>query len=233
MAKEEIADNDGQVAFTFTSDEVVALFSKLFYTNDTVTWEANRWLGHHVAKCPLDCWIYQEIIHETKPDLIIETGTAWGGSTLFLASICDMVNNGRVISIDIVDEKGLDSKWGTDGAKLPVHPRIAYLVGSSVSDEIQQKVKQNIWPDEKVMVILDSDHEVEHVLKELEIYSELVTVGNYLIVEDTNLYMADLNIFPKAAVERFLASDDRYRADPHRERFLLTFNPGGYLVRVQ
>lgn len=107
------------------------LFHKYYY--DTHVWsEGNTsWLGVPTLKCPLDLWIYQEIIYETRPDWIIECGTNLGGTSLFLSSLCDLIDHGKVITIDIADNK------------IPkTHPRIRYLIGSSTSEEIIEELKK-------------------------------------------------------------------------------------------
>jgi cephalosporin hydroxylase len=205
---------------------IVRQFHQLYYYAGERTWRNNTfWLNVPTAKCPLDLWIYQEIICETKPDLIIETGTAYGGSALFLASICDSLQQGRVITIDV---RELPDR--------PQHERIRYMVGSSVSEEIVEEVRSLIKPDERVMVILDSDHTAEHVLSELKLYSPMVTIGNYLIVEDTNTgghpVLPLWGAGPMEAVERFVGAQRDFAVDRQREKFFMTFNPKGYLRRV-
>ena len=127
-----------------------------------------------VCKCPLDLWIYQEIVFRTRPDVIVETGTFYGGSALYLASLCDLLGNGRVI-IDRHQGQGNQAE----------HPRILYLEGSSVAPEVVDRVKAEVDGAERVMVILDSDHKKDHVLGELQAYGPMVTEDCYLIVEDT------------------------------------------------
>lgn len=206
---------------------VIDHFHRLYYDSGTQTWYKNTfWLGIRTWKCPLDLWVYQEIIFELKPDIIIECGTARGGSALFLASICDSLNKGRIISIDIEDKED-----------KPQHTRITYLLGSSTSEEIVERVKSFIRSKDKVMVILDSDHHKEHVLMELKIYSTFVTKGSYIIVEDTNLnghpVESEFGPGPMEAVRVFLRGHKDFIIDKSREKFLLTFNPNGYLKRIQ
>uniref|UniRef100_A0A7C4U6Z2 Cephalosporin hydroxylase n=1 Tax=candidate division WOR-3 bacterium TaxID=2052148 RepID=A0A7C4U6Z2_UNCW3 len=207
---------------------IVNLFHRLYYDSYLFnsTWKKTFWLGVPILKCPLDLWNYQEIIFETKPDLIIETGTAEGGSAFFLASLCDLIKNGNIISIDIIKNE-----------KRPKHKRIKYLNGSSISDEIVNKVKNEVKKYNKVMVILDSDHHKEHVYKELKIYSEFVSKGCYLIVEDTNInghpVFPDFGPGPMEAVMQFLKENKNFVIDKNREKFLLTFNPMGYLLRIK
>ncbi len=186
-----------------------------------------HWLGVSAVKCPLDLWIYQELIFELKPDLIVECGTASGGSALFLATICDVLNSGRIVTIDIAES--LDR---------PKHKRIVYLRGSSVSEEMKERVQKLIrTDDEVVMVILDSDHHKEHVLAELRFYGKLVTKGSYLIVEDTHInghpVYPNFGPGPWEAVEEFLNNGTDFARDRAKEKFLLTFNPNGYLKRTK
>lgn len=184
-----------------------------------------KWLGFAALKCPFDLWIYQEILHEIRPDLVLETGTARGGSALFLASILDLLGSGTVVSIDIVRRP----EW-------PTHPRITYLTGSSTSPAIIDQVRARVAAASRVLVILDSDHMKDHVLDELRLYSPLVTAGSYLIVEDTNInghpVFAGFGPGPWEAVDEFLAGTTAFKRDRARERFFVTFNPGGYLLRV-
>lgn len=204
-------------------EDIVNQFTKLYF-HSYIFDKVPRWLGVPAIKCPLDLWIYQEIIFEVRPDVIIECGTADGGSAYFLASMCDLVNNGRVITIDI--------KGGRD---RPEHKRIRWLVGSSISGETVDQVKKLIRDTDNIMVILDSDHRKEHVLNELRIYSKLVTQGSYIIVEDTIVnghpILPDFGPGPMEAVEEFLKGNSDFSIDKNRERFYLTFNPRGYLRR--
>lgn len=184
-----------------------------------------HWMGFHTLKCPLDLWIYQEILVETAPDVIIETGTRFGGSAAYLASLCDLLGRGRIVTIDIKQLSG-----------LPRHPRIEYLLGSSASAAVTTQVRRRIAPDERVMVILDSDHRRDHVLAELEAYHALVSPGCYLIVEDTSVnghpVWPDHGPGPMEAIEAFLPNHPEFRVDLGRERFLMTLNPSGFLLRT-
>ena len=197
--------------------QVVDDFSRYYYSHP----RHPSWMGKRVLKCVLDLWVYQEIIWEMKPDIIIESGTFYGGGTLYLAMICDMVGHGEVISIDISNKK-----------KVPQHSRITYLIGSSISDEIVMEISKRI-SGKSVMVILDSEHTKSHVLKELEIYSKLVTEQNYLIVEDTNLnghpISPEYGEGPMEAVMEFMEKNNDFTVDLDREKFHMTFNPNGYL----
>jgi cephalosporin hydroxylase len=200
-------------------------FHKLYY-DASDTWTGLKWLGVQAQKFPGDLWVYQEIMAELRPDWIIECGTNQGGSALFLASVCEALGHGRVISVDI---------------KLPAspreHPRLEYIAGSSTSDRVVSQLRERVAEAPSVMVMLDSDHSYAHVRQELRLYGELVTPGSYLIVEDTNLaghpvksYLGD---GPFEAVAEFLATDSRFSVDQSREKFFLTFNPSGFLRRAE
>lgn len=217
------------------SNQIVEQFHKLYYSNGGRTWSGNTfWLGYQTLKCPLDMWIYQEIIYETKPDIIIETGTGDGGTTRFLATICDFINHGKVISIDLENTNHI--------SYLPKHKRIAYITGSSISQSTIDQIKnfsisisnrsQN--KECKIMVILDSDHHKSHVLQELNIYQSFITKDNYIIVEDTNLNHPNPTDFegPMEAVEEFLKTNQNFIIDYSKHKFYLTFNPNGYLKRI-
>lgn len=180
----------------------------------------SHWMGTKVVKCPTDMWEYQEIVAECRPQVIVETGSAWGGSALFFAHLFDIIGEGEVITVDI-------GRMGT-----AEHPRITYLTGDSVA--LAPTVKDMIG-DRSCMVVLDSDHRTAHVAAELAVYGPLVTSGQYLVVEDTNLgHLADMSFIgngPAEAVVPWLAVHPEFAVDKRRERHGLTMNPGGWLKR--
>ncbi len=193
-----------------------------FYESDA--WTKALWLGNQALKNPLDLWIYQEIMVETRPEFVIETGTWRGGSALYLASICDLLGDGEVVSIDVEPMR----------EDYPQHPRITYLAGRSSTDpELLSELRQRV-AGRRTMIVLDSDHSQMHVEAELEAYAPLVPLGCYLIVEDSNIgqIRKDLLPGPLQAVETFLARTDEFEIDRDREKFLITFNPSGFLRRV-
>ena len=208
-----------------TERSIIDEFHKLYYARKVETWGNTFWLGTPIQKCPLDLWIYQEILNEIKPELIIECGTADGGSALYLASICDLLDHGNVVTID-VNQSNL----------RPQHNRIRYIVGSSISDEIIAQVREIAKDKQNIFVILDSNHRKEHVLEELHLYSQFVTPGSYLIVEDTNLngnpVVPKFGPGPKEAVEEFLQENHQFVSDAKCEKFMITASPGGYLKRL-
>ena len=195
----------------------------VLYESDA--WTEATWLGAQALKNPLDLWIYQEIVFETRPQLIVETGTYRGGSALYLASLCDLMDSGEVLSIDIQPLR----------EDYPSHPRVTYLGGRSSTDpEVVDEVRERAG-GRPILVILDSDHSQKHVEAELAVYAPLVPVGSYVIVEDSNIgrIRKDLMPGPLEAVETFLAQTDEFVIDREREKFLITFNPSGYLRRVR
>jgi cephalosporin hydroxylase len=204
------------------TDDIRTQFHLLSYHGGAL--QQTYWLGVPILKSPLDCWVYQEIIHEQRPDLIIETGTDRGGSALFFASMCDLVGNGRVVSIDV------------RSAASVRHPRLTLLVGDSTSPAVLDSVRAARRAATRCMVILDSDHHADHVGRELRAYREFVSVGSYMVVEDTNVnghpVMSEHGPGPFEAVHAFLAEDPDFEIDKSREKFLLTFFPDGYLKRL-
>lgn len=187
------------------------------------TWEVNQFLGVKVLKCPFDLWIYQEILFDTKPELIIECGTFNGGSTLYFATMLDILGQGEIVSIDISPQDG-----------LPTHPRARFIKDSSVAPDIVAEMTA-LAQGKRTMVILDSDHSCDHVLKELRAYAGLVTPGCYLVVEDGNInghpVFRKHGPGPTEAMEIFFRENNDYEVDTSRERHLVSFNPGGYLRR--
>lgn len=179
-------------------------------------WTQTRWFGKQVAKCPVDLWTYQEIICETKPDLLIETGTSGGGSAFFFATIFDCLRNGKVFT---VDKDRYPELWRE-------HSRITYFQGDSADYNTARDITINRTIGMKTMVVLDSLHTYEHVKAELDLYAYLVTPGCYLVVEDT---VAGLGA--ELAVAEFLESHPEFAVDESRERHLLTLNRGGWLRR--
>lgn len=201
----------------------VARAHDVLYESDA--WTQARWLGAQALKNPLDLWVYQEIVFETRPELIVETGTYRGGSALYLASLCDLVGGGEVLSIDVEPVRD----------DYPEHPRITYLGGRSSTDPAVVEEVRERAAGRRLLVILDSDHSQAHVEAELALYAPLVPVGCYVIVEDSNIgrIRKDLMPGPLEAIQTFLASRSDFEVDRGREKFLITFNPSGYLERVR
>lgn len=210
-------------------DEIIENFTKIYFASN-VHYQT-QWLGVPSLQNPCDMWAMQEIISEVKPDFIIETGTYKGGGALFLASVLRLVNEkGRVLTVDIKPQVEKASQYPLFMETVEV------FKGSSVSEDIIRDIAERVEAG-KVMVTLDSDHSKSHVLEEMEIYSRLVTVGSYMIVQDTAhngnplpTHYADGG--PMAALKEFLKTHKNFVPDRKREKFLLTFFPQGYLKRV-
>jgi len=206
---------------------IVSQFTRLYYQTPVPvrTWHNTTWFGTKVLKTPLDLWNYQEIVSELQPDLLIECGTAAGGSAYYFACLFELIGSGRVISVDVAENED-----------RPEHDRISYILGSSIARDTLDRIRDEVSGATTVMVVLDSDHSRDHVREELKLYSDFVTGGSYLIVEDTCInghpVAPQFGPGPMEAVKSFLQSDERFVADPRDRKFLMTFNPNGYLRRL-
>lgn len=142
----------------------MANYHRWYHRNGATTYNNTRWLGLATQKSPLDTWIFQELLFEVKPDVMVETGRYKGGSSFYYASLMELMGLGRVLTVDIEDYPG-----------KPSHRCVTFFLGSSTSPKILDQLRAAIAPGEKVMVTLDSDHHAPHVAEELRLYSELVT----------------------------------------------------------
>lgn len=200
---------------------IIQDFTNLYYENKVQTWCNTKWRNVPLAKAPTDLWVYQELIEEIRPDLIIETGTLCGGSALYLRNMLDLIfPNGHVISIDIDHSHLFGKAKEVKG--------IDFILGSSIDEAVVARVKAYITQSfaQRVMVVLDSNHEKAHVLQELALYAPLVTKGSALIIEDTN------TAGPKEAVEIWEPLHPEFQMSVMAEKFMLTFNRGGYFERL-
>jgi cephalosporin hydroxylase len=196
-----------------------------------------RWMGRPIIQYPQDMIAMQEILWQVRPDLIVETGIAHGGSLIYYASLCELIGHGEVLGIDI------DIR-AHNRAAIEAHPmfkRISLLQGSSVDAQVVAQVRERAR-GKTVLVVLDSNHTHEHVLAELEAYAPLVTSGSYCVVFDTviedlppGLYPErpwDVGNNPKTAVAQFLAAHPEFEVDADTEaKISITVAPGGYLRR--
>lgn len=215
------------------------------------------WLGIPIIQLPQDLQAMQEIIWRVKPDLVVETGIAWGGSLMFTASMlaileaCEEIDNGKVVGIDI-DIRPHNRK---SILSHPLAKKINLIEGSSIEDTIVHQVKSFARQHNRVLVCLDSNHTHDHVLAELEAYAPMVTTGSYCIVEDTIIEDAPEGMVserpwgkgnsPKTAVWEYLkriSAGDRQGLDGEplafeidsltEDKILLTGFPDGYLRRL-
>ena len=200
-----------------------------------------KWLGRPVIQFPQDIVAMQEIIWQTQPDLIIETGIAHGGSLIFYASMLELIGaEGTVLGIDI----DIRSHNRVAIEKHRMFKRIQMFEGSSTDDEAIEFVYKAAKGKKRILVVLDSNHTHAHVCKELELYSPLVTKGSYLVVFDT--IIDDMptsfsenrpwgeNNNPKTAVRKFLNANDRFVIDRELEnKLLISVAPEGYLKCIK
>lgn len=202
----------------------------MWYEKNKV-WSNTTWMGVPCWKLPMDAFVVQELIVNTLPEFIIETGTGHGGSAAFYASVCELLGQGNVITVDIED------KAHPDLFKYIWSDRITDLIGNSVDKHIFKTISEKIGSRRKCMVILDSWHTEEHVYKEMEMYSQFVPVGGYMIVEDSHVNGNPVpwkwnDKGPMGAIEKWM---DKYgyewEIDKECERHAMTFNPNGFLRR--
>lgn len=198
-----------------------------------------NWMGVPIIQLPADVMATQEVIWATKPDVIIETGVARGGSVLFMASLLELIGKGMVIGVDIdIRAHNRDSI-----ERHPMAKRVHLIEGSSIEASAVARVKATIPKDASVMVVLDSDHSRDHVLAELRCYGPMVTSGCYLVVADTALGHLNASQVlrnrsklwlkgdePLSAIGAYLKETDRFEIDPILNgKLILSSSPGGYL----
>lgn len=201
------------------------------------------WMGVPIIQMPADIMATQEVIWNTRPDVIIETGVARGGSMIFMASLLKVIGKGKIIGVDIdIRAHNRDSIESHE-----LSPLITLIEGGSTSEETLAKVKAEIPAGSSVMVILDSDHSRDHVLAEMRAYAPLVTEGQYIVVADTLLGQSDMSQTPTkrskiwypgdepyAAVQLYLKETDRFETDEVLNgKLVLSSSPGGYLKCIR
>ena len=187
--------------------------------------EGSTYHGIPTLKSPLDFWIYQEILWETRPEFIVEIGNYHGGSALALAHSCDALGKGQVI--------GIDTMHDNVHPRVKAHPRIRLLTGDAV--EMLSAVEGILKGSRDVMVIEDSAHTYDNTLSVLETYSPIVGVEKYFIVEDSICHHG-LEVGPSPgpyeAIETFVRTNDKFVVDRTKEGYCVTWNPKGYLKKV-
>jgi cephalosporin hydroxylase len=201
------------------------------------------WMGVPIIQLPADVMATQEVIFAAKPDVIIETGVARGGSVIFMASLLELIGKGKVIGIDVdIRPHNRESIETHSMAK-----RISLIEGSSIDPTIIDRVRAEIPAHSSVMAVLDSDHSRDHVLAELRSYGPLVTAGQYLVVADTLVgFLDEKHVLkdrskvwykgdePLTAVKTYLGETDRFESDPAiNGKLILSSSPGGYLKCVK
>lgn len=233
-------DETEEIEFDIYSREGLNYLSELWLKSsffNRVMYEST-WLGIPIIQLPADIITLHELIWKQRPDLIIETGVAHGGSAVLSASILELIGKGRVIGIDIEIRK-------YNYLAIKAHPmsrRIELIEGSSVDPETVRKVQERVHDAENVIVLLDSDHSQRHVRQEMEIYSRFISPGGYMVVMDGVQEM--LSDTPSArpgwkednplrAIRQFLDEHDNWEIDQHYDRIAITTNPQGFLRRTE
>ena len=201
-----------------------------------------NWMGEPCLQLAQDMFALQEAVYKSRPDFIVESGVAWGGTMLFLASVLRLLNGKKIIGIDVFIPEDLRTRLMSPDN--PVRDMMQLIEGSSIDGSIVEKVKEIVGNSKKVLVLLDSDHTHAHVLKELQLYAPFVGVGQYLICGDTTIERQPpaeerprpwgKGNNPLTALNEFLGTRPDFEVDYELEnKLLLTNNPGGYLRRVR
>jgi cephalosporin hydroxylase len=231
--KEAIAEMGNDAALRQKSLDWMLHADKYKYTYNF------EWMGRPIIKYPSDIVIMQEIIWRLKPDVIIETGIAHGGSIIFSASMLELIGHGEVIAVDIDIRKHNRDEI----EKHPMMKRITMYEGSSTDEAIVEKIRKHTEGKKTVLVALDSNHTHEHVLRELEMYSPMVTVGSYILCPDTFVeffpkgYVKDrpwdVGNNPMTAVWEFLKHNKNFEIDKDIDnKLMITEGMDGYLKRI-
>lgn len=228
------------------NDEIKASAHRFMQSSLAPKYSYNfSWMGRPIIQYPQDMVAMQEIIWEVKPDLIIETGVAHGGSLIFSASMLELIAactgiEGEVIGIDI-DIRPHNRKAIEEH---PMYKRISMIQGSSIAPEVVSQVVEKTKGKERVLVCLDSNHTHAHVLAELKAYAPLTTVGSYCVVFDTVVEDMPKELAgdrpwspgnnPKTAVWEYLKSHPEFEIDKSiQHKLLITVAPDGYLKRIR
>lgn len=211
-------------------EQIIANFAELWWADNRRTFFANTFLGVPAFQHPFDAWVTQEILVETRPEVVVEAGSFAGGSALLWATILEqVVDEPRVIAIDQQDLMH-------EARQVPIFERRVHFIHGSSTDAAVVDEVAAIVEGRPTMVILDSAHDMEHVLEEIRAYAPFVSPGQYLIVQDGfcsgHPIVAQDGPGPYEALEVFLAEDDRFEVDEARERMRFTFNPMGFLRRL-
>jgi len=195
------------------------------------------WLGVPIIQMPSDIVMMQELLWKVRPDVVIETGVAHGGSLMLSSSILELLGKGRVIGVDIEIRKYNEIAIKSH----PLSKRISLIQGSSIDEKTIKAVRQQIKDDDKALVVLDSDHSYEHVLREMELYSCFVSKGGYMVVMDGVQEMLSDNPTgkkewkhdnPLRAIKEFLRERSDWEIDNTYTRLKSTCCPDGFLRKI-
>jgi len=188
-------------------------------------WRDTRWLGRPVGSAPTDLIAYQELVARVRPDWIVEVGPGDGGRSLFLASICELVDHGRVVSV------------GDPEGEMPHHPRLHHVPGRPHDPEVVAAVRALVGDDPQALVLLGARADQPTTVRHFEAYAPMVRPGSYVVVTDTVVnghpVWTGFGNGPAEAVKQILTRDGRFVPDPSVERWSLTLDPGGFLLRSE
>ena len=194
----------------------------------------NRWLGVGVIQYPSDLITYANLLYRVKPEVIVETGTNYGGLALYFATVMENIDSkAKVITVDI-DSSKWDSEIAEGKITSKMLQRIVFVKGDSVSEPVIRQIREYA-AGRKGLVLLDSLHSREHVLKELKLYSPFVSLGSYIIVNDTHLEtmnIMDSGTGPMRAVHDFLKTTNEFSIDPELPGTIISCAPSGFLKRI-
>jgi cephalosporin hydroxylase len=193
-----------------------------YYQTSVVTKQVH-YRGVPTWKNVFDLWVIQEIIHETQPEIVVEIGCKFGGTTLWLSDMMKTVASGSVISVDL------------KRPKIDFPENVQFIEGDSIASGTIAQI-QDLRGGHRTMLLADGNHAAEHVFKELVLYGQMVALGCYFVVEDGIVDVMDWPQYqpgPLVAVQRFLDENSSFVADERREKFILTYAPGGFLKRVR
>ena len=193
------------------------------YYQANVVMKQVHYRGIPTWKNVFDLWVIQEIIHETQPEMVVEIGSKFGGTTLWLSDVMKSVAAGSVVSVDL------------KRPRIDFPENVEHIEGNSIAPETIAQV-QSLCVDHRTMVMADGNHAAKHVFEELVLYGPMVAPGCYFVVEDGIVDVMDWRKFtpgPLVAVQRFLAESSDFEIDREREKFILTYAPAGFLKCVR
>ena len=233
--------NNGTKNYTFDlySEECFELLSNMMLkvsVEKKLNYQLN-WLGRPIIQFPCDVAVLQELIWNIKPDLIIETGVAHGGSLVLSASILELIGKGKVIGIDI--EIREHNRVAIENH--PLSHRIELIEGSSIDESTVNKIKPYLKENLVVMALLDSNHTEQHVTEEIKIYSDFVTPESYLVVHDgAQAFVSDIPRgkfewgidHPLESIHKFIKENKNFEIDKNMTRFGQTSSPDGWLKKL-
>ena len=238
-----INECEERVSGNETNQELQAAKSAFNTASNKAQYSYNfKWMGRPIIQYPQDMIAMQEIIWDIKPDLIIETGIAHGGSLIFYASLLELIGHGEVLGIDI----DIRAHNRNEIEQHSMFKRITMIQGSSIDENIVDQVRDFANGKEKILVVLDSNHTYDHVMNELKMYSPFVTPGSYIVVFDTIVENLPENYIPgmerpwglgnnpMTAVDEFLKENENFSIDKNIDnKILISVAPRGYLKRIK